>query len=122
MNINAGMFKYPSLMGIFLIPPPSSTTKVAHINMISSFTSGSLISFSPWMVPCLKDVESYGTSLPLNVIDIVNRTIPSTSIDTGQNLHPHMECDQTSPLTWAVNSLCSHDFLDIDFPSEEAIL
>jgi hypothetical protein len=48
--------------------------------------------------------------------------ISSTSVDTGQQLHPHMECDQPTPPTWVVDSLSSHDFLDIEFPSDKAIL
>jgi hypothetical protein len=51
MNIGAGMFKDPSLMGIFPLPPPSPTATITPINMISSSTSGSLGSFDPWVVP-----------------------------------------------------------------------
>jgi hypothetical protein len=97
LNIGVGMFKYPSLMGIFPLPPPSPTAIISPINMISSSTSGSLGSFDPWVVPHPEDVDSYGASMPLTAVDIVDPTIPSTSTDTGQQLHPHMECDQPTP-------------------------
>jgi hypothetical protein len=97
VNIGVGMFKDTSLMGIFPLPPPSPTAHIAPINMISSFTSGSLGSFDPWVVPHPEDVDSYGASMPLTMVKIVDPTIPSTSIDTGQQLHPHMECDQPTP-------------------------
>jgi hypothetical protein len=45
---------------------PSPTTSFYNfslINMISSFTSGSLGSFDPWVVPHPKEVESYGASM-----------------------------------------------------------
>jgi hypothetical protein len=59
--------------------------------MIFSSTSGSLGSVDPWVVPHPEDVDSYGASISSHL------TIPSTSIDTGQQLHPHVECDQPSP-------------------------
>jgi hypothetical protein len=110
------------LMGIFPLPPPSPTTNITPINMISSFTSGSLGSFDPWVVPHPEDVESYGASMPLTMVDIVDPKSHQHPLDTGQQLHPHMECDQPTPPIWVVDSPSSHDFLDIEFPSEEAIL
>jgi hypothetical protein len=56
------------------------------------------------------------------MVEIVDPLIPSTSTDIGQHLHPHMECDQPTPPIWVVDSLISHDILDFEFPSEEAIL
>jgi hypothetical protein len=41
---------------------------------------------------------------------------------SDQNLHHYMEYDQfTSPI-WVINPPSSHDFLDVEFPSDEAIL
>jgi len=90
--------------------------------MISSFTSGSLWSFDPWVVPNSEDVELYGASMLLTIVNTIDPTIPSTFIDTSQQLHHHIECDQPTPPTWVVDSLCSHDFLDIEFPLDESIL
>jgi hypothetical protein len=45
------------------------------VNMISSFTSGSLGSSDPWVVPCPEDVEYYGDHMPFTTIDLANREI-----------------------------------------------
>jgi hypothetical protein len=84
MHVGAGMFKYPSLMGIFTLPPQPPTTNVSPVNMILSFSSGSLGFVNPWVVPHLKDIESYGASMPLIMVDIFDMKIPSKSVDTGQ--------------------------------------
>jgi hypothetical protein len=70
-------------MGISPLPAPD-TTHIALINMICSSTGESLGSVDPWVVPHPKDVDSHGTF------------IASTSIDSGQQIHPHVECDQPS--------------------------
>jgi hypothetical protein len=122
MNVGVGMFKYPSSMGIFSLPPLSPNTHIARINMISSYTSGSLRSVYPWVVPRSEDLEPYGASMLLTAIEIVDLTIPSTSISTSQQLHPHMDCDSPTPPIWFVDSSHSHDLLEFEFPSEETIL
>jgi len=122
MNVIVGIFKDTSLMGIFLLPPMSPIANIATINMISSFTSRSIISVDPWVVPHSEDVESSEASISFTVFDIVNLTIPSTFIDTSQQLHHHMEFHQPTPPVRFFDSLCSHDILDFELPSEEAIL
>jgi hypothetical protein len=102
MNVDVGMLKHPSLMGIFTLPLPSPTTSITPINMISSFTNGSLECFDPWLVPCPENVESFGASKPPIAVDIIDPTIPSTSTDNSSYLHPHMECDQPTPLVEVV--------------------
>jgi hypothetical protein len=52
MHVGVGMFKDPSLIGIFPLPPPSLIANIDPINKISSFTDGSLGSFDPWVVHC----------------------------------------------------------------------
>jgi hypothetical protein len=66
-------------MGIFPLHPPSPTTNVSPINMILSFNSGSLGSFDPLVVPQLEDVDKYGASLPLPLVEISYQEIQSTS-------------------------------------------
>jgi hypothetical protein len=78
-SVGIGMFKYPSLMGIFPLPTPD-TTHIAPINMIFSSTSGSLGSVDPWVVPHPEDVDSYGASIPLTTVDIVD-------LDNPINIH-----------------------------------
>jgi hypothetical protein len=112
MSVGMRMFKDSSLMVKFPLPPAPPSTNIALVPMISSFTSGSLGSFNPWVVPHPKDIESYGASMPPTVVDIVDPKIPSTSVDTSQQLHPYMECDPPTSLIWIFDSSCSHDFLD----------
>jgi hypothetical protein len=122
MIVGEGMFKDSSLMGTFPLPPPSHAASVAAINMISSFSSEFLGFVNPWVVPRPKDIESYGASMPPMGVDILSLVISSTSIDTGPHLHPNMDCDQPTPPIQVVDSLISHDVLDIDFPLYEVIL
>jgi len=117
MSVGARMFKDSLLMGTFLFP-----LNISHVNMISSFTTGSLGSSDPWAVLHLKDVESYGASLPLTTIDIVDPKIPLIFVDIGQQLHPYMKCDKHTLTIQVVDSLCSHNFLYTEFPLDKAIL
>jgi hypothetical protein len=122
MNVGVEMFKESSLMGTFPFPPPPPTMNISPINIISSFTRGSLWYFDPWVVPHPEDVESYGAFMLLTTVEISFPVVPSASIDTGQKLHPHMEYDHPTPPAWVIDSLSSHDFLDNKFPSNKAIL
>ena len=114
-RIGVGMFKDPFPRGIFLLRAPD-TINVSPINMIFSSNSASLRSFDPWVVPHVEDVD-YGSTIPLTVVNITNPPIPSSSVDTYEKLHPHVECDQPYPPLSVVDSLSSHDFIDTMFPS-----
>jgi hypothetical protein len=46
-HVCEGIFKDPSLMDIFTLPPLSPTTTIYLVNMIYSFTNGSLDSSDP---------------------------------------------------------------------------
>jgi len=74
------------------------------------------------VVPHLKDVESSEDSIPLTIVDISSLTISSASGDTSQQVHPHMECEHATLLTWVDDSPRSHEIIDFEFPSDEAIL
>jgi hypothetical protein len=119
-RVSVGMFKDPFLMGIFPLPA-HDTTHIAPINMIFSSINGSLWSSNPWVVPHPEDVDLHGASMPCTTVGIVDPEISLKSFDTGQPFHPQMECDQPTPPIWVVDSLDSHNFLDIKFPLEEAI-
>jgi hypothetical protein len=67
--IGVGMFKYPSLMGIFPLPTPD-TTNIALINMISYVVSTSLGSYDPWVLPHPSEVDSYGATMPLSPVEL----------------------------------------------------
>jgi len=72
MNFGARMFKYPSLIGMSPLPLLSPTENITHVNIIYLFTSGSLGSIEPWVVPCHEDVELSGASMSVIVVDIVD--------------------------------------------------
>jgi hypothetical protein len=59
---------------------------------------------------------------PLIAVDISSPKSHQCQMILGQQIHPHMECDQPTPPTWVVDSPSSHDFLDTEFPSDKAIL
>jgi hypothetical protein len=102
-GVSKSVFKDSSLMGTFPLPAPD-TTHIAHINIILSFTCGSLEPFDPWMVPPLEDVDKYGASISLTTVDIFDTKIPSIFGDIFQHFHPHMECYEHTPLVWVVLS------------------
>jgi hypothetical protein len=83
LSVGVGMFKYTSLMGIFPLPPPPPIVNIVPINMISSFSSGSLGFVYHWVVPHFEIVESYGAPMLLIAIEIGHLKIPSTFVDTG---------------------------------------
>jgi hypothetical protein len=122
VNVDAGMFKDASLMGIFPLPPLSSTTDISPINMTSSYTIGSRRSIDPWVVSHPNDVESSRTTMSLTSVEIIDLEIPLASVDIGHQLHPHMECDHPTLPIWVVDFPSLHDILDSELPSDEAIL
>jgi hypothetical protein len=122
LSVGTKTFKHPSLMGIFSLPPPAPIANISAINMISSFTSGSLSFVDPWVIPRFEDVESYGASKLPTMVDIFNPKISSILANTSKKLYPHMECDHPTLLVWFVDSPSSHDFLNTELPSKEAIL
>ena len=48
-SIRFGIYKDPTLMGLFSLPPP----KTAQVNMISN-------SYDPWIIPSPDQVDSFG--------------------------------------------------------------
>jgi hypothetical protein len=122
MSVSEGMLKYSFFNGTFPLPPPAPSTNISPINMISSFTIGSLMSFDPWVVARPKELESYEPSMPLTMVYILYSKIPSSSNDMGDHIHHHMDCDPPNPFTWFIDSLSSHNFLDTEFPSNNTIL
>jgi hypothetical protein len=90
---------------------------ISHVHMIYSFTSGSRGSPNPWVVPHHEDIDSYGFFIRHSLVEVFDLTVSSSSTDTGQQLHIHMECDHLTLLLWFVYSPSSQDILDFDFPS-----
>jgi len=65
------------------------------------------------VVPHPKEVESYEESMLLRVVDIASLAILLVLVDTYQQLHHHVECDNPTLLVRVVDSPSSHDFLEI---------
>ena len=58
-SIGLGLFKGPTLMGIFPLPPPNTV----QVNVISK-------SSNPWIIPSPEQIVSFGDLMPLILIDI----------------------------------------------------
>lgn len=56
-SVGVGIFKDPTLMGVFSLSPPNITP----INMIS-------VHFDPWILPPTDQVESWGDVMPLSPV------------------------------------------------------
>lgn len=54
-----GLFKDPTLMGVFSLPPPNVTS----INMISTH-------FDPWVIPPVDQVDSWGEVMSLSPFEL----------------------------------------------------
>jgi hypothetical protein len=114
MHVGTEMFKHHLLMGIFPLPPPSPTATITHIKMISSFTKGYLGYFDPWVVPHSEDVDSYGASMPLTLLDISYQVMYSTSTGYDLDSPQDVESNQYPCHSWALTlPLDSNDFLSI---------
>jgi hypothetical protein len=68
-SIGVGMFKYPSLVGIFPLLAPN-TTPISLFNVISSDTRKSHGSYDPWVLPHPSQVESYKVIIPLSPTEL----------------------------------------------------
>jgi hypothetical protein len=71
MSVGIGMFKDSSFLGTFTLPLPPLTQIVAHINMISYITNGSLKCVDPWVVKTPFKIESYEAQMFLTMVDIM---------------------------------------------------
>jgi hypothetical protein len=74
-SVGKGIFKDPFLIGIFTLSSPH-TTHITPINMFFLSIGGFLRSIDPWVVPHHEDVDSYGASILLTTIDIVDPINP----------------------------------------------
>jgi len=58
-SVGYGIFKDPSLMGVFSLPPPN----IAPVHMIS-------IHFDPWVLPPIDRIESWGNVMLLSLAEL----------------------------------------------------
>ena len=62
------------------------------------------------------------SSTPLSAIEISNQEIQNASADSNQNPSPLEEYDMYTSPVWAIHTPNSHDILDQNFSSDEAIM
>ena len=107
-SVGVGIFKDPTLMGIFPLPPPH----VASVNMIS-------VKSDPWVIPSPNLVDTWGDFMPLspaeiNYVEIIlaSASVPTIHIASSTSLDTYFQ----SP--W-LGSSDSPDPLTDTFPSDE---
>jgi hypothetical protein len=126
-DIGVGMYSYLICSFNFLAP-------IHHIYAISSRSSSSMrfVPFrnsyfnKPWTLPSLtmscEGQSHIGMEIPLSAVEVAYQVV----INTSANLDPFSSWkDEEDPIletVWATQSSCSHDFLDDNLPSDEAIL
>jgi hypothetical protein len=67
------------------------------------------------VVPHPEDVDSYGASMPLTLVDISYQVIQSTSVCSDLDSPQDVESDQYPRPSWAITPLPSfNDFLDLE--------
>ena len=104
-------------MGVFPFPIPD--TIVALINIISSV--GTHLG-DPWVIPNLSEVDSYGDTMSLSLVELSYSGIQS-EIESNVCFSHKNELDQYSVPEWEdILSSPSHDFLSDTLLFDEAIL
>ena len=106
---------YSSLMSTFDI--------LAPINYLGSTSVGNSIAMigdrmDPWVLP-----SHYEPEVPLSIVEVAYQAIINTTVDPILVPPTVLEEPKDTDLhAWAENSLYNDDFLDMVFPSDEAIL
>ena len=110
-----GVGMYSSVMGTFDIPAP--------INYLGSTSVGKSIKTVldrtyPWILP-----SHYEPEVPLSAAEVAYQAIINTTVDSV-SVPPTVlvELEEFYLHAWEKNSLHIDDFLDMSFPSDEAIL
>jgi len=109
-SVGAGIFKDPTLIGVFSLPPPNFT----FVNMIS-------INTDPWVIPPINQVDSWGDIMPLSPTDLNYVEIISASISSFDSAPLRRSLDTYVQSSW-LGDIVSLDPLQETFPSDEAIL
>ena len=110
-SIGSGLFKDPALMGIFPLPPHNTI----QINMISWYDN-------PWINPSPEQVDSFGDSMPLSLIEIdYFELLVALNPPLSDHAPLSMSLDAYSQSPWLGDSDSSDPLQEI-FPSNEAIV
>ena len=110
VSVGVGLFKDPSLMGVFPLPPPN----LAPVNMIS-------VRFDPWVLPPLNQEDSWGEMMPLSPAELNYIEIVAASAPPPEPAFPSSVPDSYDHFPWLGGEATS-DPLKESFPSDEAII
>jgi hypothetical protein len=128
-NENVGIEMYSSLMGIFDFMEP-----IHHIHAISREYLLSMRSIplctsyfnDPWTLPSptmsYEGQSHIRMAMPLSTTKVVYHDILNPTAESDRSSSWTNEVDPILDPVWATQSYCSHDFLDDNLPSNEAIL
>jgi hypothetical protein len=79
-NVDVGLLKDSTLMGMFPIPPPDVPPPlVSLINMISTSVHQTHPSSDPWVIPEPGDYPCYNNQMPLSLVESAYQAIQSTT-------------------------------------------
>ena len=109
-SLGARLFKDPSLMGVFPLPPPN----VASINMIT-------VRSDPWILPPTDQVESWGDEMPLSPAELNYVEIIAASATSPEPAPSSKVPDSYAPSPWLGDETSSDPLKEI-FPFDEAII
>jgi hypothetical protein len=110
VSVGAGLFKDPSLMGVFPLPPPN----LASVNMITAHTD-------PWVLPPVHHEDSWGEMMPLSPAELNYIEIVAASASTSEPAIPGSVPDSPETFPW-LGEKATSDPLKESFPSDEAII
>ena len=110
VSVGAGLFKDPSLMGVFPLPP----LNLAPVNMIS-------VRSDPWVLPPLNQEDSWGDMMPLSPTELNYIEIVAASAPPPEPAFLSSVPDSYDHFPWLGDEATS-DPLKESFPSNEAII
>lgn len=109
-SVGVGLFKDPTLMGVFSLPPPN----IAPINTIC-------VRYDPWVLPPADQIESWGDEMSLspaklNYVESVSTLAPSSKFSpSSRAVNSYVQ----SP--WLGDGASSNPLKEI-FPSDEVTI
>ena len=109
-SVCAGLFKDPSLMVVFPLPPPN----LASVNMITTHSD-------PWVLPPVNQEDSWGEMMPLSPAELNYIEIVAASASTSEPAIPGSVPDSPETFPW-LGEKATSDPLKESFPSDEAII
>lgn len=118
-DIGVGLLKDSSSMVTFVIPPLNFPSDFVEVNM---FTSSTMQSPYPWIVPLESDLSSYGSEMPLSPFELAYQVVQLFSDPTSKNIDRMDTINEDySPLPW-LELVSSSDPFNHIFSTDEIIM